>query len=147
MGTEKNAEQRSIDEKKRLERERWERERREQERRELDEEWEAERSRAGDWERAKAAILAGKATPAIGQRADGAILIVTIDGRQPTSVGASYEDLIEIMMNYGAINAANLDGGSSTYMVQNEENANNPKIITQTASLYGPRRMATAKRS
>ncbi|MBR7061596.1 MAG: phosphodiester glycosidase family protein [Clostridia bacterium] len=81
---------------------------------------------------------------AIGQRADGAILIVTIDGRQPTSVGASYEDLIEIMMNYGAINAANLDGGSSTYMVQNEENANNPKIITQTASLYGPRRMATS---
>ncbi|MBO7407894.1 MAG: phosphodiester glycosidase family protein, partial [Clostridia bacterium] len=61
-----------------------------------------------------------------------------------TSVGASYEDLIEIMMNYGAVNAANLDGGSSTYMVQNEENANNPKIITQTASLYGPRRMATS---
>ena len=61
MGTEKNAEQRSIDEKKRLERERWERERREQERRELDEEWEAERRRAGAWERAKEAILAGKA--------------------------------------------------------------------------------------
>ncbi len=61
MGTEKNAEQRSIDEKKRLERERWERERREQEHRELDEEWEAERSRAGAWESAKAAILAEKA--------------------------------------------------------------------------------------
>ena len=61
MGTEKNAEQRSIDEKKRLERERWEREMRERERRELDEEWEAERSRAGAWERAKAAILAGTA--------------------------------------------------------------------------------------
>ena len=61
MGTEKNAEQRSIDEKKRLERERWEREMREQERRGLDEEWEAERSRAGAWERAKEAILAGKA--------------------------------------------------------------------------------------
>ena len=61
MGTEKNAEKRSIDEKKRLERERWEREMRERERRELDEEWEAERSRAGAWEIAKAAILAGKA--------------------------------------------------------------------------------------
>ena len=61
MGTEKNAEQRSIDEKKRLERERWEREERERERREAEEEWEVERRRAGDWERAKAAILAGKA--------------------------------------------------------------------------------------
>lgn len=81
---------------------------------------------------------------AIGQRADGAMLILTIDGRQPTSIGASYEDLIEVMMRYGAVNAANLDGGSSTYMAQNSETENNPKIITQCASLYGPRKMATS---
>ena len=81
---------------------------------------------------------------AIGQRADGAFLILTVDGRQPTSIGASYEDLIEIMMRYGAVNAANLDGGSSTYMVQNDPVNNDPRIITQTASLYGPRRMATS---
>ena len=81
---------------------------------------------------------------AIGQRADGAMLLLTIDGRQPTSVGASYEDLIEIMMRYGAVNAANLDGGSSTYMVQNAENENDPQIITQCASLYNPRKMATS---
>ena len=81
---------------------------------------------------------------AIGQRADGAFLILTIDGRQPSSMGATYEDLIEIMMNYGAVNAANLDGGSSTYMVQNSETENNPQIITQCASLYGPRKMATS---
>lgn len=81
---------------------------------------------------------------AIGQRADGAMLILTIDGRQPSSMGATYEDLIEIMMNYGAVNAANLDGGSSTYMAQNSETGNDPKIITQCASLYGPRKMATS---
>lgn len=81
---------------------------------------------------------------AIGQRADGAMLILTIDGRQPSSMGATYEDLIEIMMNYGAVNAANLDGGSSTYMAQNSETGNNPQIITQCASLYGPRKMATS---
>ncbi|MBE7058546.1 MAG: phosphodiester glycosidase family protein [Ruminococcaceae bacterium] len=81
---------------------------------------------------------------AIGQRADGAMLILTIDGRQPSSMGATYEDLIEIMMNYGAVNAANLDGGSSTYMAQNSETENNPQIITQCASLYGPRKMATS---
>ncbi|MFR1517875.1 MAG: phosphodiester glycosidase family protein [Clostridia bacterium] len=81
---------------------------------------------------------------AIGQRADGAMLLLTIDGRQPSSMGASYEDLIEIMMNYGAVNAANLDGGSSTYMAQNAESGNDPQIITQCASLYGPRKMATS---
>ena len=81
---------------------------------------------------------------AIGQRADGAMLILTIDGRQPSSMGATYEDLIEVMMNYGAVNAANLDGGSSTYMAQNSETENNPQIITQCASLYGPRKMATS---
>lgn len=81
---------------------------------------------------------------AIGQRADGAMLLLTIDGRQPSSMGATYEDLIEIMMNYGAVNAANLDGGSSTYMAQNSETGNNPQIITQCASLYGPRKMATS---
>lgn len=81
---------------------------------------------------------------AIGQRADGAMLLLTIDGRQPSSMGATYEDLIEIMMNYGAVNAANLDGGSSTYMAQNHESENNPQIITQCASLYGPRKMATS---
>lgn len=81
---------------------------------------------------------------AIGQRSDGAMLLLTIDGRQPSSMGATYEDMIEIMMEYGAVNAANLDGGSSTYMAQNSETENNPKIITQCASLYGPRRMATS---
>ncbi len=81
---------------------------------------------------------------AIGQRSDGAMLLLTIDGRQPSSMGATYEDLIEIMMNYGAVNAANLDGGSSTYLAQNAENGNDPQIITQCASLYGPRKMATS---
>ncbi len=75
---------------------------------------------------------------AIGQRKDGAILLLAIEGRHPTRMGASYEDVIEIMMEYGAVNAANLDGGSSTYMVYENE------IITQLASFYGPRRMATS---
>lgn len=75
---------------------------------------------------------------AIGQRKDGAILLLAIEGRHPTRMGASYEDIIEIMVEYGAVNAANLDGGSSTYMVYEGE------IITQLASLYGPRKMATS---
>lgn len=74
----------------------------------------------------------------IGQRADGAVLLLTIDGRQPQSLGASYQDCIQVMLDYGAINAANLDGGSSTQMVYQGE------TINVCASLYGPRRLPTA---
>ncbi len=53
---------------------------------------------------------------AIGQRADGAILMLVIDGRQVHSIGATYTDLARIMAEYGAVNACNLDGGSSSSM-------------------------------
>lgn len=53
---------------------------------------------------------------AIGQRSDGAILMLVIDGRQVISMGATMQDLVDIMMDYGAVNACNLDGGSSTLM-------------------------------
>ena len=54
---------------------------------------------------------------AIGQRADGAVIFVCIDGRQAGSVGGKYADVIDIMLEYGAVNACNLDGGSSTVMM------------------------------
>ena len=53
---------------------------------------------------------------AIGQRSDGAVLLLVIDGRQVSSLGATYMDLAEIFLSYGAINACNLDGGSSSLM-------------------------------
>lgn len=62
---------------------------------------------------------------AIGQRADGAVLMLVIDGRQAQSAGATYADLTEIMLDYGAINACNLDGGSSTSMWFDGEYVNN----------------------
>ena len=54
---------------------------------------------------------------AIGQRADGAVIFVCVDGRQAGSLGATYSDLINIMVEYGAVNACNLDGGASTVML------------------------------
>lgn len=56
---------------------------------------------------------------AIGQRADGAVLLLVIDGRQASSLGATNKDLIEIMIDYEAVNAANLDGGNSSGMYYN----------------------------
>lgn len=75
---------------------------------------------------------------AIGQRKDGAVLLLVVDGRQPSSLGALYTDLIDIMLEYGAYNAANLDGGSSTVMVYQDE------IINSCVSLYGPRKTPSA---
>ena len=54
---------------------------------------------------------------AIGQRADGVVIFVCINGRQAGSMGGTYADVTDIMVEYGAVNACNLDGGSSTVML------------------------------
>lgn len=67
------------------------------------------------------------ARTAIGQRRDKSILFLVIDGRQVSSYGATLRDIQDIMINeYGALNAANLDGGSSTTLYYNGEIINNP---------------------
>ncbi len=59
---------------------------------------------------------------AIGQRADGSVLLLVTDGRGAAGhLGATASDLINIMMEYGAVNAANLDGGSSSCMYYDGE--------------------------
>ena len=63
---------------------------------------------------------------AIGQRSDGIILFLVIDGRRATSLGADMDDLIYIMQRYGAVNAANLDGGNSSALVENYQILNKP---------------------
>lgn len=59
---------------------------------------------------------------AIGQRADGAVLLFVTDGRGKSGhLGASSGDLIQVMQEFGAVNAANLDGGSSSCMYYDGE--------------------------
>ena len=53
----------------------------------------------------------------IGQREDGIVLLLVVDSNSTRTKGADMIDLVEIMQNYGAINAANLDGGTSSVMV------------------------------
>ena len=75
---------------------------------------------------------------AIGQRADGAVLLLVVDGRQADSLGATFKDLAYIMLEYGAVNASAMDGGTSTQMVYQGQVMNHPYSPT------GPRKCPTA---
>lgn len=74
---------------------------------------------------------------AIGQRDDGSLLLLVLDGRSINTLGATMEDIVNVMLEYGAVNAGNLDGGSSSVMVYDGE------IINNCASVTGPRRIPT----
>lgn len=75
---------------------------------------------------------------AIGQKADGTIILVVIDGRQLTSLGAKMSDLYNIFKDYDAINAANLDGGSSSELFYNG------KVISKQWNMFGERYLPTS---
>lgn len=74
----------------------------------------------------------------IGQCSDGTILLMVIEGRKPDSMGATYDDIAKIMYERGAVNAANLDGGSSSLMYYDGEQ------ITRGSNIIGMRQMSTA---
>ncbi len=68
---------------------------------------------------------------AIGQREDGTVLLLVTDGRGASGhLGATANDLIEIMERYGAVNAANIDGGSSSTMYYKD------KYLMTSVTLY-----------
>ena len=53
---------------------------------------------------------------AIGQRADGTVIMLVTDGRTAASLGATHDDIIDVLVSYGAVTAGMLDGGSSAMM-------------------------------
>ena len=54
---------------------------------------------------------------AIGQRSDGVVLLLAIEGRNTNSIGATLVEVQDLLVAYGAVNGANLDGGSSTSII------------------------------
>ena len=72
---------------------------------------------------------------AIGQRSDGAVLMLVIDGRQASSLGATYADLISIMLEYGAVNAVNMDGGSSSLLYYKGVYVNKGVVLTGSRNI------------
>ena len=53
---------------------------------------------------------------AIAQRADGAVVLAVTDGRTASSLGATRNDIIDLLVSEGAVVAGLLDGGSSSMM-------------------------------
>lgn len=72
---------------------------------------------------------------AVGQKEDGTLIFVVIDGRQTHSVGATLKEVQDIMLERGAINAGSLDGGASSELVVNGE------LVTKPSSRWGERRL------
>ncbi len=64
---------------------------------------------------------------AIGQKEDQTVMLLVVDGRQPGhSLGCTVNDCAEIFERYGAVQAANLDGGSSSIMYYNGREITRP---------------------
>ncbi|MFX0548647.1 phosphodiester glycosidase family protein [Hathewaya histolytica] len=66
---------------------------------------------------------------AFGQKKDGSIVMLVLEGRKLNSVGATLEDVQDIMLKLGVVNATNLDGGYSTTMYYGGQVINKPYNI------------------
>lgn len=75
---------------------------------------------------------------AVGQKADGTVIFIVIDGRQTSSVGATLKEVQDLFLEDDVINAGFLDGGASSEMVYNND------LITKPSSRYGERRLPSA---
>ena len=68
---------------------------------------------------------------AVGQREDGVIAFLVIDGRNVThSIGCTVDDLAEELLKYGIINASSCDGGATTAL------AYGGKVLNKNCSLH-----------
>ena len=75
---------------------------------------------------------------AIGQRRDGAILFVVLEGRRLSSIGATLLDVQEVLLSLGAYTGCLLDGGSCSTLVYNNARLSRP------VDLFGERPVPTA---
>ncbi|KGM99841.1 phosphodiester glycosidase family protein [Clostridium botulinum] len=70
---------------------------------------------------------------AIGQRRDGSIILLVLDGKHIKRLAATLRDVQDVLYEYGAYNASNLDGGSSTTMYYEG------KVINEPSNALGER--------
>lgn len=75
---------------------------------------------------------------AIGIKGDGAVILVTVDGRQPSySEGLTGKELGGLLLSLGAVDAAMLDGGASAEMIVKGKIVNRPSFKGRERLLGG----------
>ncbi len=67
---------------------------------------------------------------AIAKLKSGEVLLTVVDGRQTASIGMSLTMLGDLLLEFGAVEAINLDGGGSTTMVIRNKLVNKPSDVT-----------------
>ena len=93
--------------------------------------WEQEKS-------SKAFVETHHPRTAVAKLKDGKFLMVTVDGRSVESGGISLPDLAAFLLEMGATDAMNLDGGGSTTMFLNG------KIVNKPSDKEGERKVSDA---
>src|SRR5688500_9030837 len=93
--------------------------------------WEQEKS-------SKAFVETRHPRTAVAKLKDGKFLMITVDGRSERSAGIGLQHLAEILLELGAADAMNLDGGGSTAMYLDG------KIVNQPSDKEGERKVGDA---
>jgi len=82
---------------------------------------------------------------AVGVTADGKLLLVTVDGRQPMAAGMTLDELARLMLQLGATDAINLDGGGSSTLavrgglVLNSPSEGKQRPVANAVVVFAPR--------
>ncbi len=81
---------------------------------------------------------------AIGIKADGSVVILTLDGRRKDhSVGGSYQNVATMLRDMGCVDALNLDGGGSTTFVMRPLGETERRVVNRPSESTA-RRVANA---
>lgn len=85
---------------------------------------------------------------AVGQTKNGEILLLIVDGRAPGySIGCTVGEMADIMADYGAVQACNLDGGSSSLLYYNGREISRPSAANKQIGRRIPDGFMVYKRS
>ena len=81
---------------------------------------------------------------AIGIKADGSVVMMVLDGRQlPYSAGGALEEIAQIMLEAGCVQAVNLDGGGSTTYMSKAAGSDTIQLVNRPSDGYA-RSVATS---
>ena len=73
----------------------------------------------------------------VGITADGKVVLMVLDGRQPPfSCGGSAQEIAQIMIDAGCVEAVNLDGGGSTTFAAKEEGEDHIRVVNRPSDGY-----------